>query len=194
MCRYVQHTQQVVEVIWHKVASLLHTDGSVVFARWCQCDPHPVHPISICTVLVLAHADLLWVYQPLVCAVMSWAGHFSPSKLPLHKSESRPPSNTWSSGPPESKPNQHLDWFSHFCTAYSKECPYFTMGCHFSPSKLPLHDRFSRFCRADGHDHATSSVAIGCLYLVLQYGLRNAKKNWATDKITQTHQPVITSA
>jgi len=56
---------------------------SVVFARWCQCDPHPVHPISICTVLVLAHADLLWVYQPLVRAGMSSAGHFSPQNCPF---------------------------------------------------------------------------------------------------------------
>jgi len=32
--------QRVVKVIWHKTASLPHTDGSIVFARWHQC-PHP---------------------------------------------------------------------------------------------------------------------------------------------------------
>jgi len=29
--------KQVVKVIWHKTASLPHTDGSIVFARWRQC-------------------------------------------------------------------------------------------------------------------------------------------------------------
>ena len=28
---------QMVQVIWHKAASPTHTDGSFVFARWCQC-------------------------------------------------------------------------------------------------------------------------------------------------------------
>jgi len=30
-------TEQVVKVIWHKTASPLQTDGSIVFARWRQC-------------------------------------------------------------------------------------------------------------------------------------------------------------
>jgi len=31
------------EVIWHKAASLPHTDGSLVFIRWRQCAPHLMH-------------------------------------------------------------------------------------------------------------------------------------------------------
>ena len=33
-------TKQVVKVIWHKTASPPHMDGSIVFARWCQCAAH----------------------------------------------------------------------------------------------------------------------------------------------------------
>jgi len=39
-------------------------DDSVVFARWRQCVPHLVHPISICTVPVLLPAESLSVYRP----------------------------------------------------------------------------------------------------------------------------------
>ena len=30
----------MVRVLWLKAASLPHVDGSIVFARWCQCAPH----------------------------------------------------------------------------------------------------------------------------------------------------------
>jgi len=33
--------EQVVKVIWQQAASPQHMDGSVVFARWCQCTPLP---------------------------------------------------------------------------------------------------------------------------------------------------------
>jgi len=34
---------QVIKIIWHKAASLQHTDGLIVFARWRQSAPHR-HP------------------------------------------------------------------------------------------------------------------------------------------------------
>jgi len=47
----------------------------------------------------------------------------------------------WTQSSPHSK--WHLDQFSHFCTAHGRQSLYFTMGCSFSPSKLPLHMRGS---------------------------------------------------
>jgi len=38
---------------------------------------------------------------------------------------------------PESIPKKHLDWFSLFCTAHSKDSLYCTMGAPF-PSELLL--------------------------------------------------------
>jgi len=71
--------KQVVKVICHKAASQPHTDGSIVFARWRQCTPHLVHPNRH-----LHRTDAApWVYRPPDMSGMSWAGPFSPSKLPL---------------------------------------------------------------------------------------------------------------
>ena len=36
-------------------------------------------------------------------------------------------------------PKQHRGLFRLFCTAHTKESLHFTMGCHFSTLKLPLH-------------------------------------------------------
>ena len=49
---------------------------------------------------------------------------------------------------PSPQPKWHLDWFSHFCRAHD-------------------HDRPT--------DHATPPIAIGYIYVVLQYGLKIAK-------------------
>ena len=90
----------------------------------------------------------------------------------------------------------HLDWFSWFCTAHSRNSLYFTISCPFPLTIDPLHggsgfpsntwflwptsqhpkwhhDQFSHFCRAHGRDRqtnkdqATPSVAISCIYVVL---------------------------
>jgi len=39
---------------------------------------------------------------------------------------------------PSPHPKRHLDRFIHFCTAHSSDSLYFTMGCPFSLSKLPI--------------------------------------------------------
>jgi len=36
-------------------------------------------------------------------------------------------------------PKRHFDRFSHFCTDHDRVSPYIAMGCHFSPSKFPIH-------------------------------------------------------
>ena len=118
----------MVKVIWHKAASLPHTNGSVVFARLRQCAPHLVHqsasasyrwvlPSSCWVVLRISTAR----HVP-TCPGMCWAGH-SPSKLPLHM---------WWSGPylihgylahPSPHPKRHLDRFSRFCRAHDRDRP-----------------------------------------------------------------------
>jgi len=49
------HWGQVVKVIWHKAASLLYTDDSIIFTRWRKYAPHLVHPNQHPT-------ESLWVY------------------------------------------------------------------------------------------------------------------------------------
>jgi len=39
---------------------------------------------------------------------------------------------------PSPQPKRHLDRFSRFCTDDRRVSLCFTMGCPFSPSKLPL--------------------------------------------------------
>jgi len=90
-----KNSKQVVGVIWHKAASPPHTDGSILFARWHQCAKHLVHPIGICTILVLPTAELIWVYRLLDRLSMS----FLPLKLPLREWRSGPLSNTCFLGP-----------------------------------------------------------------------------------------------
>jgi len=74
---------------------------------------------------------------------MSWDSHFSPSKLPLYMLWSGPQSGPNGTLPwwndPSPHPKQHLDWFSCFCTAHSRESLYSIMGRPFLHQKLPLH-------------------------------------------------------
>ena len=49
-----------------------------------------------------------------------------------------PPSNTIPTAHPSPQPKQHLDRFSRFCTDDCRMSLYFTTGCPFPPSKLPL--------------------------------------------------------
>ena len=53
----------MVKVIWHKAALLRNIDGSIIFARLCQCAPHPLHTNWHPLHTVLPSADTLWVYR-----------------------------------------------------------------------------------------------------------------------------------
>ena len=44
----------MVKVIWHKAASVPHTDGSVIFARWRQCASHIQKAQKMVTCKILA--------------------------------------------------------------------------------------------------------------------------------------------
>jgi len=94
-----KQVKQVVKVIWHKAASLSHTDGSIVFARWRQwAPPHLIHgsldpQVSVSQTASPSVQPFLhrsWQRVPIVYNRPS----FSPSKLPIHVGIWTP-SNTW---------------------------------------------------------------------------------------------------
>jgi len=82
--RSIFKTIQVVKAIQHKNASPPHTDDSIVFPRWRQCARHVVHPSQ--HPHYTGSASLLGHFKYIDCRKcwgMSWASHFSRSKLPL---------------------------------------------------------------------------------------------------------------
>jgi len=94
----------MVKVIWHKAASLPHTDSPVVFARLRQYAPHLLHPDRHPHHIGAASAESLWVGPYIdhrTCLGMSWASLFSPSKLTIHVLGSELPLIHGSLGPPE---------------------------------------------------------------------------------------------
>jgi len=97
-----------------------------MFARRRQCAPR------------LTHTDS--------CYTLQWAAPFPLNIAPSHGG-SEPPFNTRFLGPTRvHRPKQHLDRFSHFCTAHGRESLHCTIGHPFSlktaPSKGDLLIRF----------------------------------------------------
>ena len=84
------HSKQVVKVIWHKAASSLQTDDSIVFTRLCQCALMGGH-IGTIWWIRLNHPSVLYNGMPL-----------SPSKLPLCMGNLDPHLTHGFLGPPES--------------------------------------------------------------------------------------------
>jgi len=135
----------VVKVIWHKAASPPHMDGLIACARWCQCTPH------------LTHA-CLWAH-------------------------------------PRPQPKRHLYRFSRFCAAHGtvpifyNEPPLFSLEIatlqgdllfhlihgSFTPSELTTQTAYrsaQTFLQGSRPtDHATLSITIGRIYVVLRCGL-----------------------
>jgi len=101
---------------------MLHTDVSVVFARWHQCAAHLVrpsqHPQRTRSAPLLSRFEYI---DRQTCPGMSWAGPFSPPELLLHVWGTGPHLIHGSPRPPESPhPKRHLDRFSRFCTAHGR--------------------------------------------------------------------------
>jgi len=133
--------RETIKVVWHKAASLPHTDGSIVFARWRQCATHLLHPnryphrtnvLPLCWVpLSISTTGHVWACPVPVpfgsqnCPFTHGALDFLQYAVP------------WAN--PSPYPKWHLDRFSCFCTAHGRESLYFTTGSLFSPSKLPIH-------------------------------------------------------
>jgi len=121
------YKQQVIKVIPFNAASPLHTDGSIIFARLRQ----QMVKYTLSRALQLASipyrcCPLLSRFEYIDCRTcpgMSWAGFFSPSKLPLHVWGSGAPCNkamfykaareTW----PMATVNQkHMKCFTRWCS------------------------------------------------------------------------------
>jgi len=125
-------------------ASPPHTDGSIVFVRWRHSAAHLVHPNW--------HQNHTGAAPCWVSLWISTARHVPgrplfPSKLPLHMWGSGPLSNTRFLGPTR----------VHKQTA-SRSVQPFQQG-----SRSWQTDRVA--------DHATPSVVLGCIYIVLWCGL-----------------------
>jgi len=101
--KVIIYFEQVVKVIWHKAATLLNTDGSVIFARSHQC-------ALACNICFLGSTQVHIPNGSLVLhssqhrvpiLVRQCAAHF-PSKMPLCMGD-LDPSNTLCLSPPESR-------------------------------------------------------------------------------------------
>jgi len=132
---------QVVKVLWHKAASPPHMDGSVVFARLCQCAPHLVHTnwhpqhtsaapcwvaLSISTA-GYARACPEAVRRPLFL-----------SKLHFHVWRSGPHIIHVLSRPPESISQTTSRSVQPVLHSLRQRVPTLTMGRPFSPLKIAL--------------------------------------------------------
>ena len=136
----------MVRVIWHKAASPPHTGGSMVFASWRQCAPHPTHASLGPSESTSQTAPRS--VQPFLHSsrrrdhtrTLQWATAF-PSKLLIRTGNLDPPSNTCFLGPLESTTQ----------TA-SRSVQPFLQG--------------SRSWQTDWQtDHATPSVTTGRIYV-----------------------------
>jgi len=104
-------------------------DGSVVFARWCQCAPHLIHAS-----LTHPSPNHKWHLNRFNCfcthsreLLYFITGRLlSPLKLPLPMRRSEPPSKTFACVHPNPQLKQHLDRFSRFFTAHGRASLHFT--------------------------------------------------------------------
>jgi len=146
-----QESKQVVKVIWHKTASPPQTDGSIIFARWCQCahraghigatwwiwlnlfpsahpSPQPKQQIDRFSHFCTAQGGKCLYFImgdpfPQNCP-FSW-GIGTPIHFVIH----------WGRPSPQSK--LHHDRFSYFCTGDRRVSLYFAMGAPF-PQNCPF--------------------------------------------------------
>jgi len=109
--------EQVVKVIWHKAASLPHTDGSVVFSRRRQCVLHLLRQ-SASAPYTAVPAKSLWVYRP---PDMSWASPYFVRKIAPSQIGTWTPSHIMFLGPPKSTCRTYHDRFSRFCRAHGRD-------------------------------------------------------------------------
>jgi len=118
---------ELVRIVWHKTASPPHTDGSVVFARLCQCAPpsnrvpwthltqHPKLHLNRFSHFCRAHgreSPYFTMGRSLFHLKISpWTRYLSPHLIHSFLS------------PPKSTPERHLDRFNCFCRAHDRDRP-----------------------------------------------------------------------
>ena len=150
--RYGNWLWQTIKVIWHKTASPLQMDGSVVFrqvmptcppmwAHWC----HLANTIEL--VLPSAHPSAQPKRQIDRLAVSAQLTAESPytlqlvtlcPKLPLIIWGSAPPSNSWFLGPVWAHSPNGITVSSAVLAQVTAEYPILYTGPPLLPSKLPL--------------------------------------------------------
>ena len=141
-------------------------DGPIVFARWHQCVP----PSSTCILGPPVSTSQMASRSVQLVLHGSWQGvpilyngsQVSPSKLPLHMGAKK---QTWFPGLPEFKTQ----------TASQLVQPFLQGSLHHRDRQS---DRQT--------DEATLSVTIGCIYIVLQCGLKTQiNDNWRSNTVLQ---------
>jgi len=147
-CRQTSEHKQVVTVICHKAASLLHMDGSVVFAMWCQCAPHLIHvpwthPTQHPKLYLDLYSLVLHTWQQSVPTL--YIGPTFPLKIVPSCVDVDPVKYVFPRVHPSPQPNWNLNWFSRFSWL------------------MVVADRLT--------GHATLTVTIGFIYVVMRCGL-----------------------
>jgi len=147
--RLTRNVMQLVKVIWQKAALPPHTDGSVVFARLRQCAPHLIHFSLTSQIASPSVKPFLHSSREKVPILYNGPPLF-PFKIAHLQWGSGHPSNTWFSGPPNSTTQ--------------------TVSRSVQP--------FLQAWQTDGQTvHATPSITIGRIYVVLRCGLTITKNN-----------------
>jgi len=73
----------------------------------------------------------------ILCFTMLFSVSHTPQKCPFHGSNYTPCIHVpWTHS--TQQPKLQLDRFSHFCTDDRRMSLYFTLGCHFRPSKVKI--------------------------------------------------------
>ena len=90
---------QVLKVIRQQAALLPHVDGSMVFARWHQCAPHPIHaslgPPKSKSQMASRSIQPFWhISRQGVDILYNRPPSYPLKNAPSH-GESGPPTNTW---------------------------------------------------------------------------------------------------
>jgi len=128
--------KQVVKVIGHKATSLLHTDGSILFARWHQC-AHVTHASFAYLSQVGTKNGILISSAGFAQLIRVSSGIPSPSILPLPMGELYPRSNSGSSYPPDTVSQTASVSVQLFLHSSARVSVYFTMG-PFAPQNCPF--------------------------------------------------------
>jgi len=97
------------EVIWHKVVLPAHMDGSIVFARWCQCAPSS-------NAWFLGPTGVHIPYGILIGSAV-FAQLIADCRGSLHMGDLDPNLIHASLAPPDSTSQMASRWLIHFCRA-----------------------------------------------------------------------------
>jgi len=179
--------KQVVKVIWHKTASPLQTDGSIVFARWRQCAlmwahwSHLANTVEL--VLLLAHPS------PQPKRQINWFKRFCTARGRVSKGTLAPPGEyDWthaSFSTPKSTTqmaNRSVQLFLHISHQIFYNWPPFPPNCPFPWGNLNRHLTHDSL----GPSESSAQTASGSVQPFLQglTSVTDRPTDWLTDRPT----------